>query len=81
MTPAQQMLLLGIAARRAKDGTGRSIREQADVPQTLLAAYVGVSAATISRWESGQRKPRRAEGAKWAQWLNEQERRHAKTAA
>lgn len=36
----------------------RALREAADVSQSVLADYVGVSRAAISRWESGDRTPR-----------------------
>lgn len=81
MTPAEKMLLLGIAERRAKDGSGRRIRVQANVPMRLMAEHVGVKIATISRWENGQRRPSGEAGLKWALWLETLARTNAKTAA
>lgn len=38
--------------------TRRRLREKAGVSQQALAASVGVTSASISRWESGERTPR-----------------------
>lgn len=35
----------------------RSAREAKHLPRTALAALVGVSAATVKRWETGQSYP------------------------
>ena len=40
-------------------GTRRLIREQAGVTQEDVATAVNVSRAAVSRWESGDREPRR----------------------
>ena len=36
----------------------RRIREDSGIPQSVVAYAVGVSAAAVSRWESGERNPR-----------------------
>jgi DNA-binding transcriptional regulator YiaG len=77
----KQLVLLGVAARRAKDGSGRRIREQAKVPMRFVAQNVGVKEATISRWETGQRQPRGDAAIKWALLLDELERAHGKSVA
>jgi transcriptional regulator with XRE-family HTH domain len=78
---AEQIILLGIAARRAEDGSGRRIREQANVPMRFVAQNIGVQEATISRWEKGQRRPRGEAAMKWAALLDKLERANAKNAA
>lgn len=81
MTPAEQMLLLGIAERRANDGSGRRIRVQANIPMRLMAEHAGVKIATICRWEKGQRRPSGEAAIKWALWLETLERTGTKNAA
>lgn len=77
----KQLVLLGVAARRAKDGSGRRIREQAEVAMKYVAQNIGVSEATICRWETGQRRPRGEPAVKWAALLEELERANAKHCA
>lgn len=78
---AEQLVLLGIAARRAEDGSGRRIREAAKLPMRLVAQNIGVKEATISRWEKGQRRPRGEAAVRWAQLLDHLDRANAKNAA
>ncbi len=71
MTPAEQMNLLEIAARRAQDGSARRIRKATNAPMRLLAERFGVTIATICRWEKGERRPSGTPGIRWAMWLEE----------
>ena len=47
----------------------RLLREAAGIHQRELALAAGVTAATISRWESGTREPRGEAAAKYAMLL------------
>lgn len=78
---AEQLVLLGIAARHAEDGSGRRIREAAKLPMRLVAQNVGVKESTISRWEKGQRRPRGEGAVRWALLLDQLDRANTKTAA
>lgn len=49
----------------------RTIRVSADLTIRELGELVGVSAPTISRWESGKRNPQAGEGARYFQWLRD----------
>lgn len=42
-----------------ESGAGRSIRQAHGLPLSAFADEIGVSPAALSRWELGQRKPRR----------------------
>lgn len=81
MTDEQQDLLLGAAARYARDGSGRRIREQANVAQRDLAARIGITTSGLWRWENGQRRPRGDAAKKWAQALMRLELANAQNAA
>lgn len=39
------------------DGTARQHREEARITQAEVANALGVTAAAVSRWESGERSP------------------------
>jgi DNA-binding transcriptional regulator YiaG len=64
------------AARRyAETGAGRDIRVRSELSLSDIAKAVDVAESTISRWESGQRVPRRsAAAARWAALLGDLER-------
>jgi DNA-binding transcriptional regulator YiaG len=52
-------LALLIEARDAvRSGRGARLRLAAGISQGELAAAIGVSAPTLSRWEAGDRRPR-----------------------
>lgn len=40
-----------------RNGDAVRIRQAADVPQVAIGRDVGVSAACVSKWESGKRTP------------------------
>lgn len=67
----EQILLLTAARRHAADGSGRAIRQAAKLTLAEIAAAVGVSEPTVSRWEEGLQKPRTAAGLRWAELLRE----------
>ncbi|MFZ2057682.1 MAG: helix-turn-helix domain-containing protein [Acidimicrobiales bacterium] len=48
-----------------RSGRGRVIREQAGLSLRELAQIVQVDAATLSRWERGDVRPRQAGAARW----------------
>jgi DNA-binding XRE family transcriptional regulator len=48
-----------------RSGRGRAIREQAGLSLRELARIVQVDAATLSRWERGDVRPRQAGAARW----------------
>lgn len=48
-----------------RSGRGRTIREQAGLSLRELAEIVQVDAATLSRWERGDVRPRQAGAARW----------------
>jgi DNA-binding transcriptional regulator YiaG len=75
---AKRMLLLKVAVDRSKNGTGRQIREQAQVPMRLVAEHIGVTEATVSRWETGDRRPRGEPAIRWVELLDEMRRELAK---
>lgn len=66
--------LLAIARARAMcaDGTARAVRRAARLTLREVAAAVGAaSAATVYRWEKGERSPRGALALRYALLLEE----------
>lgn len=53
----------------ARTGRARTIREAARISGPEMAASVGVSAASLSRWERGLRTPRPDSAVRWAEAL------------
>lgn len=78
---AEELVLLGIAARRAEDGSGKTIRRDARLSLRLVAQSIGVAEATVCRWENGDRRPRGQAAIRWVQLLAKLERANAKHAA
>lgn len=76
---AEELVLLGIARRRAEDGSGRRIRETAKLSLRLIAQNIRVSEATVCRWEKGERRPRGDAAIRWAQLLDRLDRANAKS--
>jgi len=66
-----------IAARRkvGSGATARQLREAAGLTQADVAAKIGVTASAMSRLESGARKPREETLMRWADVLQEIEKR------
>lgn len=62
-------LLLSEARRAARDGSAKRLRIAAGMTQAEEAAVCGVTAATVSRWESGDRVPRGTAALRWARLL------------
>jgi transcriptional regulator with XRE-family HTH domain len=57
-----------------RTGRGRAIREEAGLSLRELAQIVEVDAATLSRWERGDVRPRQAGAARWLNACNAIER-------
>jgi transcriptional regulator with XRE-family HTH domain len=57
-----------------RTGRGRAIREEAGLSLRELARIVEVDAATLSRWERGDVRPRRSGAARWVNVCQEIER-------
>lgn len=51
------LVSLSLMRRSTQDGTARVVRERAGVSQDELARTCGTTAASISRWETGERRP------------------------
>lgn len=52
----------------------RLIRQAAKVSQARMAAALGINRATLSRWESGQIRPRGDQLSRYLRLLNELQR-------
>jgi transcriptional regulator with XRE-family HTH domain len=78
----REILQLAEVRRLARTGEARRVRQAAGLTETEVAAVVGVSMPTISRWESGQRRPRGgAPALAYAELLAELARREASDAS
>ncbi len=62
----QQLYDLVLLRRALADGTARGLRERAGLSLSDVAGPAGVTAATISRWESGRRAPRLPQALRYA---------------
>ncbi len=69
MTTHHDLDLLLIARRASADGGARRMREKARLSTREVAAAVGTTAATISRWETAARRPSGAPAVRWAKLL------------
>jgi DNA-binding transcriptional regulator YiaG len=65
----EPILLLADARRLTASGEARRIRQAADLAIADVARTVGVDRATVSRWESGHRKPSGPAAARYARLL------------
>jgi DNA-binding transcriptional regulator YiaG len=77
---AEELVLLGIARRRAKDGSGRRIRTTAHLSLRLIADAIAVSEGTVCRWEKGERRPSGNAGVRWARLLDQLDKANTKAA-
>lgn len=68
-----EIMLLVEAHKRARSGEAKKIRQQAGLTMAQVAVVVGVDVSSVSKWESGSRKPRGEHAVKWAALLNELE--------
>jgi DNA-binding transcriptional regulator YiaG len=68
---AKDLMRLAAARRYCGTGEGRRIREEAQLSLTDLAEACGVDAATIAKWETGARRPRRQAALRYAAVLEE----------
>ena len=57
----KELVAVSDARRAAIDGRLRAARLTAKLSQADIARAIGVTVATVSRWESGVRRPRREE--------------------
>ena len=71
---ASDALALSRARGLAASGEARERRLAARLSIAELAAEVGVAPATVSRWESGQRRPRGAAAIRYERLLDDLER-------
>jgi transcriptional regulator with XRE-family HTH domain len=65
------IVLLVEARDAAASGRATRLRLTAGLSQAELAAAIGVSAATVSRWESGDRRPHGATAVAYARLLRQ----------
>ena len=65
----QDLLLLVKARQWCADGTARRLRERARLSAGEIAAVVDSTDPTVTRWESGQRRPRGEAGLRYAKLL------------
>lgn len=67
----RELFLIVKAREFSRSGEAVRIREAAGLSQSEVAAVVDVSAATVSRWEAGERTPRGKPAARWARLLDD----------
>ena len=77
MNSANDLGLLIEAREAAKTGRAEQIRTAAGLSQAEVASALGVSAACISRWESGDRRPRGPAAIAYGRLLQDLDRRTA----
>lgn len=70
MDVRDHVLGLAKARRLAATGEGRAIRVAAELSLADIASPIGVSSATIYRWETGARQPRGDAAVAWAALLD-----------
>jgi transcriptional regulator with XRE-family HTH domain len=54
-----------VGAQRLRQGQGRALRTAAGLSVRQLAKELDVDAATLSRWERGEARPRPSSAARW----------------
>jgi len=64
-----ELLEISTARRLVRTGEAQTIRERAGVSQQEIACVLGVSGASVSRWESHHRTPRADVAVRYAQLL------------
>jgi DNA-binding transcriptional regulator YiaG len=64
---ADDLALEGLTAARriARDGSGRAVRQASGASLAEIGRAVGVSKATVCKWERGQLTPSGARGVKY----------------
>jgi DNA-binding transcriptional regulator YiaG len=65
------ILLLARIRAQAADGTARAVRQSARLSLSEVAKHCGAVTTTISRWETGQRRPRGDAGLKYARLIEQ----------
>lgn len=71
---ANQLVLVAKARHLSTSGRGGRIRRAADLSLADIGDAIGASPSTVWRWEKGERLPRGAAAAAWAQLLDSLER-------
>lgn len=62
-------LKIACAWHLSNSGLGKQIREAAKVSQPVISEGVGVTVASVSRWENGLRAPRGDAAVRWVDLL------------
>lgn len=77
MTSTPDLSELARARELAATGTGRLIREWAQLSIREVAASINAAPSAVFRWETGQRVPRSDKGLRWARamWELHEKRR------
>ena len=75
-----EVLLVVEARELARSGRATEIRERAGLSKGEMGKAIGVATATVSRWESCQRRPRGAPAVRWVRFLRSLEKLEARTA-
>jgi transcriptional regulator with XRE-family HTH domain len=70
----QSIALVSEARKAAMSGRASELRREAQLSQAEVARAVGVTAAAVSRWESGQRSPSGDLAVRYAELLRVIER-------
>jgi transcriptional regulator with XRE-family HTH domain len=66
-----ELVLLMEARDAARSGRARRLRTATGLSQAEVAAVIGVSSFAVSRWESGDRRPRGAPAIAYARLLRD----------
>jgi transcriptional regulator with XRE-family HTH domain len=67
---ANEALLVARARRATQDGRARSVRVAAGLSQHEVGTACRVTAAAVSRWETGERLPRGDAAVRYARLLD-----------
>jgi transcriptional regulator with XRE-family HTH domain len=68
---AADLRLVGKVRSLAASGRARELRKSAEVSLREAAHVLGTSASTLSRWETGECRPRPTAALRWAGFLVE----------
>jgi transcriptional regulator with XRE-family HTH domain len=66
---ARELILLGWMREQLASGRAREVRERARISQSEVARLLGVKPNAVSRWETGERRPRGTTGVRYAKLL------------
>jgi transcriptional regulator with XRE-family HTH domain len=65
----KELVQLAHVRELARDGTARAIRIAAGLSLGEIADHVGVGIGTVSRWETGERRPHGKRALRYAELL------------